>query len=461
MTDYLQNILTYFRNLTLNAVGVNRDVYRLIKDGDISRALDHFSNRDEDVDNALREYNPQLHPVMRRPDKPRKGARPHITEKLPRLRARYINKVELFFLLGQPIKWEKTDGDDEAYGLFVDFLRDQHFDDRMRQAKRLAGAETESAKLYHIYRDPRTDAVRVKSVVLARSTGYRLRPLIDQWGNMEAFAYGYTLKEGGSDVRHWDFQTPDFIANAYSAGMGWQVSVYPNPTGKINVIYYRQPKAWEGVEQRINREEELDSKLADENDYFADPIAVATADVINNMFDPDKPGKLIQLTGSGSSFGYINPPTSSAARAQEMQSLKESILFDTFTPDFDFEKMRGFGTLSGTAIKNAMVLGYMKRADNMEIYCELVEREKNLVMEILKLLHPEKARSLSELKVGFEFSEPFASDSRDQWGAVAQMYQAGLMSLETAVNAIGASETPDEEVRRIIESGAVEKEGVC
>ena len=387
MNNYLQQILTYFRNLTLNSFGVNRSLYQLLQDKDISRALEMLQNRDDEVDEAIKEYNPQTHDVMKRPNKYRKGDDPYITEKLPRTRARYINEIELFFLLGNPILWKKEEGDDEAYKLFTDFLDEQYFNSRIRKAKRLAGAETESALICHIYRDDRTGERKVKMNVLARSTGYRLRPLFDTIGNMTACAYGYTTNEGSRTIQHWDFQTADILAFCKKGRMGWEVEIFPNPTGKINMVYFQQPKAWDGAEQRINREEMLDSKTGDTNNYFSDPIAAATADVIQTMVDPNKPGKLIQLTGKSSKFEYINPPQASETRESEKNDLHKSILFDTFTPDFDTEAMKGFGTLSGVAIRNAFILGFIKRDNRKEVYEELIGRFRNIVIAILCLLY--------------------------------------------------------------------------
>ena len=157
MTNYLQQILTYFRNMALNAAGVERDLLQYIQDGDIASAISLMQDKDTEVDLALDEYNPQTHAVMSRPNKYRKGGDVYISEKLPRTRQRYINEVELFFLLGNPILWKKEEGDDDAYSLFLDFLKNQRFDANMRKAKRLAGAETQSAKLYHIYREEITN----------------------------------------------------------------------------------------------------------------------------------------------------------------------------------------------------------------------------------------------------------------------------------------------------------------
>lgn len=458
MTNYLQQLLTYFRNLTLNSVGVNRTLYQLLQDKDINRALEMMENHDDEVDQAIKEYNPQTHDVMKRPNKFRKGEDPYITEKLPRTRARYINEIELFFLLGNPIEWKKEEGDDDGYTLYTDFLKDQYFNSRIRQAKRLAGSETESALICHIYRDDDTGERKIKMNVLARSTGYRLRPLFDTIGNLAAFAYGYVTKEGGRSVQHWDFQTSKILAFCKKSSIGWEVEIYPNPTNKINVIYFRQPKAWDGAEQRINREEMLDSKTGDTNNYFSDPIAAASADVIQSMVDPAKPGKLIQLTGEKSRFEYINPPQSSQTRESEQSNLERSILFDTYTPNFDTEAMKGFGTLSGVAIRNAFILGYIKRDNRKEIYEELIGRFRNIVIEILIFEHPDKRAALESLKIKFEFAEPFTADKQAKWQSIAQLFQAGLVSLETAVTMLSLTDAPEEEINRLLKAAEQKQE---
>lgn len=435
--------------MVLNAAGADRDLLEYIQDGDITAAINMMQDKDAEVDVALDEYNPQTHDVMRRANKYRKGEDPYITEKLPRCTQRYINEVELFFLLGNPIVWKKVSGDDEAYSMFMEFLKAQRFDANMRKAKRLAGAETQAAKLYHVYRDDRDNSIQVRTVVMSRQTGYKLRPLFDQYGNLRAIAYGYTLTEKGKNVQHWDFQTADFLFFCKKSVVGWEVETYENPTKKINCIYYWQPKAWDGAEQRIKREEMLDSKVADTNNYFADPIAAATADVIQSLAGPDKIGKLIQLTGANSKFEYVNPPQNSASRDAEKTDLHDSILFDTMTPDFSFEKIKGMGTLSGDAIRNAMILGYIKRENRKEVYEELVDREKNVILAILKYMHPNLAEKFDELEISFEFGEPFTDEKQKNWSSIAEVYQAGLCSLENAVSMLALTDAPEEEVEKI------------
>lgn len=237
---FIDNLLNAIRNKYLNATGAERDLLTLIKDKDITQAQTLMQNRDTEVLQAIQEYNPELHRIMRKADKMRKGQEPYRTEKLPRARQKYINEVELFFLLGNPIRWKKVnnEGSDEAFEAYNQFLQDTRFNVSMRKAKRIAGAETECAKLYHIYRDENFQP-QVKVVVICKSKGYTLRPLFDLYENLIAFGYGYYLKEGTSTIEHFDIQTPDTIYRCKRGSLNWEVIATPNPTGKINVIYYR------------------------------------------------------------------------------------------------------------------------------------------------------------------------------------------------------------------------------
>lgn len=449
----LNYIFNLFQNSVLNSLGVERSLLEVIQAGDIDRAKEMMQCRDYEVDKALREYDPEAHEVNRRPNKIRRDKKPYYTEKLPRGRQKYINEVELFFLLGQPIIWKAmSDGTGNAFQAFLQFLKDTRFNSTIREAKRLAGAETECAKVYHIYRED--GLPRVKAKVIARSNGYTLRPLFDQWDNLVAFGYGYYLNENGTSVEHFDIETPEIIYRCRLGRTGWEVMPIPNPTGKINVIYYRQEKAWAGVQRRINREEFVDSKAADTNNYFADPKLKATADVIGHMTGggTEMVGEVLTMTDKErSSVEYLAPPEYSSMKDSEKKDLAQSILFDTFTPDFSYESMKGLGTLSGEAMRRAMALGYMKRDNLKETYEELVDREMNLILAIMqKVTHIELAGELSRLELSHDFADPFPEDKGSRISSVSSLYNAGLVSLDTAVAMLALTDRPDEEVRRIL-----------
>lgn len=447
--SWLQNIQLYFKNLVLGSSGAQKTIYELMEEKSVDRVLKMMDSREEEIDKALKEYNPELHDVCNRQNKYREdNTAPYITEKLPRTRERYINEVELFFLLGEPIRWKKAEGEDEAFQLFTDYLNDTFFNSKIRQCKRLAGAETISALVTHLHRNP-DGTIGTDVFVAARSTGYKIRYLFDQYKNLIALAYGYILKEDGVNIPYWNIETSQSIYTCRKSGFGWQVESIPNPSEKINAILFLQPKAWDGAERRIKRDEMLDSKIGDTNNYYADPIAAATVDVIASLPDNDKPGRLIQMPSEKSQFRYIEPPQDSATRRDEKDNLNRTILFDTFTPDFSFENMKGMGTLSGVAIHNAMILGYIKRANRLEIYEEMITRYLHLTLKVLTLLYPDKKTLIEGLKIDFEFSDPFPEDKTAHWGGIVSLYNGGVISLETAVVMLALTDAPEEEIERI------------
>ena len=107
------------------------------------------------------------------------------------------------------------------------------------------------------------------------------------------------------------------------------------------------------------------------------------------------------------------------------------------------------GSLSGVAIKNSMTIGYIKRNRNIGVYKQLVRRDLHLMLEILVLLHPEKADDIRGLKIDFEFAEPFDSDNGENQSRIADLYQKGVLSLEEAVRQLAICDDVNSEIKRL------------
>ena len=73
---FVDDLFNLIRNKYLNAVGTERDLLTLINDRDISQARSLMQNRDEEVLKAMREYDADLHPIMKKANKLRKGKEP-------------------------------------------------------------------------------------------------------------------------------------------------------------------------------------------------------------------------------------------------------------------------------------------------------------------------------------------------------------------------------------------------
>lgn len=425
--------------------GIKGIVIDKIMAGNVEDAINLFENHTEQVEEAIREYNTKTHTIMARQDKVRKDKSDYRTWKLPRNWQQYINEIELFFLLANGIKWELLNDDQEsndklkeAFNKFGKLLKKLHYDSRTREFKRLAGAETECAKLYAYYKDEGEAKLRI--VILARSKGYKLRPLFNIYGDLKAFAVGYDVKDGNGNLLHrWDVYTSETYYHCTqnevgSETPGWTVTTEVNPFGKIPIIYARQKKAWAGAEERIERDEWLDSKNADCNEYFADPMLKMSKSVKNGLMDPKQVGKVIQVGNKDDVFEYVTPPDASDLKDKEKSVLKESILNSTMTPDLSYENVKGLGAISGEAITKANLIAYIKRLNNMEIYDELFERDASLIIEIMATaLFPEDRAILRSMEINHNYQDPAVGQS-DNSEEIARWADIG-MSDEAIVEA--------------------------
>lgn len=189
-----------FRNYLNALIGNNQEFEELLAAKDISAAKDKMSSRDELVIPAMKEYDTFSHEIMKREDKiitDKKGnfLRKEPVWKLPIPYPVYINEISLVFLYGRPVKWtQSSTGTDKAFEAFTDVIKRTRFDSKIRQCKRLAGAETESAMLFRVFRDDDGKA-DVQIRVLARSKGDEIYTRWDQYENLLSVAWGYYLKE--------------------------------------------------------------------------------------------------------------------------------------------------------------------------------------------------------------------------------------------------------------------------
>lgn len=425
--------------------GIKSVVVGKILDGKVEDAIDLFEDNSEVVEQAIREYNTKTHSIMFREDKVRKDKSDYRTWKLPRNWQQYINEIELYFLLSNGIKWEMLNDDQEsnealqkAFDKFKKLLKKLHYDSRTREFKRLAGAETECAKLYAYYKDEGKAKLRI--VILARSKGYKLRPLFNMYGDLKAFAVGYDTKDANGDLIHrWDVYTSEAYYHCKQQELGqvgteWNVTTEVNPFGKIPIIYARQKKAWAGAEERIERDEWLDSKNADCNEYFADPMLKMSKSVKNGLMGAKEVGKVIQVGNKDDVFEYVTPPDASDMKEKEKSLLKESILNSTMTPDLSYENVKGLGAISGEAITKANIIAYIKRLNNMEIYDELFERDASLIIEIMaNALYPADRKILRAMELNHNYQDPAIGQS-DNSEEIARWADIG-MSDEAIVDA--------------------------
>lgn len=453
-----------FTNYLNAVVGRNQEFEELIKAKDISRVKELFTTREALTAEAMKEYDPKQHEIMSRPDKilkNPKGERKGTLKrwKLPINYPQYINEIALVFIYGRPIKWtNQSEGTDKAFSAFQDLIKRTRFDSKVRQCKRLAGAETQSAMLFRVFRN-NENKPDCQIRVLAKSKGDEIYARWDMYENLVSFAWGYYVKDSSTETSyHFDIFTADVIYRCKRVLTGWEVVEELNPIGKIPVILFQQDKEWKGVEPLIEREEYIGSRTADTNDYFADPMFIVDTDIIKNMPDKNDENKTLISKGKddvSKAAHYLTWDSAPESKQKEIEWLQKHILTKTFTPNIDFENMKGLSNVSGKALKQMMLLADIKAQRHKEVHDELLDRTGNLIIAIIgNVLNIALRGECNNLVVGHEFQEPFGEDIKETIENIAKAKDAEMLSTEGAIELNPLVKNKEQELKRIEKESA-------
>jgi SPP1 family phage portal protein len=459
------NIFNWFADIFgTDAAGASFE--DLLAAKNIGRVIALMTNNEGRVHDALKVYNTNAHAIMKREDKPvfgKKNPETGIREflrwdkrwKIPVPYPVYINEIALVFLYGRPIKWlQASTGTDRAFKAFIDLLERTRFDAKIRQAKRLAGAETQSAMLFHVYRNDE-DKADVLIKVMAKNLGDDIYFRKDQFDRLTAFARGYSLTEDNGEIAyHLDLYTKEKIYLCRKVNFGWNVEEQVNPIGKIPVILFEQEAEFEGVERMIERREWMTSILADVNDRFSSPTLVTIGDSVSSLPGKMEDAKAIHITpsenGQKADVRYLTWDSASESKRLEVEDLDRLILNSSFTPDISYEQLRGLSNISGKALKLLMTLAVIKADKRKETHDEYASRIGSLVTAIIgNVLNVGLKSECEQIKLLHEFQEPFGEDIEAAIGSLIRTYNAGGLSLESFIEMNPIIKDPESEKKRI------------
>lgn len=445
-------------NTPIYSKGLRARLEQLLENCDIDNAKKMFSCHREEAQKAISQFDVEKHDICSREDKHLEGVDDYRVGKLTRAIQQTTNNVGTFFMFGNPLKItlsnEKAESESlqKYFKIYTKFLKSINFDERMFEARQIAGAESECAKLFVHYTVEDEDELRIKCINLKNSDGYTLYQLFNQYGDMVAFAYekSYRTEDGKGLEDHFVVYTKkkiwEFCKNTiFTTGTNttWRLlSKKDNPFGKIPVIYYHHDVDWEGAQRLIDQLEWVISKFSDTVEYCGDPMLVVTPDIADgeNLAGAREVGKAIVCEGEGSKAEFLEPPACGDYVSNEIKLLVSAINQDTMTPDWSYENIMGLGTLSGEAMRRVNLSGYVKRTKfSVKTYSEMIRRELNLIQTILckcvYIDNTEVADGISRLELEYQYVDPFIGGIEDNSTEIATLMGAGMMSIHSAIAA--------------------------
>lgn len=439
---------------------------------ELQRKVLKLKTNSDQVDKYIKQFDPLQHDTMDptiRPDKLIQtdlGPSKVLVSRLGLSLQKQIVSMAVSFLLGNPVKLmcaPEGDIQEGLLGVFKKTWDDNKLDYDSKRIAKILMSETEVAELWY------TEAIeynkdsdywygtaneggkakfRLRMKVLARSLGDTIIPVFNSYGDMIAFARGYTVNVDGKNVEHFDVYTDDKIYLGVKDSTGFVCTPSANVVGKIPVIYYSQPiSEWSDVQSLIDRFERMLSNHADTNDYFGSPLIKVKGE-IKGFAKKGESGKILELVG-GADAEYMSWDQSPKSVELEFKNLR-SLIFDlTSTPDISIEQMKTLGTYSGIALKMLFLNAHLKASDKEETFGKGIQRRINyLKAAIAKINLDLKNAIVMNITPKFEYYLP--KNTKEDIDILTTASGGNpIMSIETAVKLNPLVQDPDDEINKM------------
>ena len=317
----------------------------------------------------------------------------------------------------------------------------------------------EAAEYWYPVESPNTkygfpSQFKMRCTIFSPAYGDTLYPYFDETGDMVAFSRSFARTRDGvvtnyfetfTDTEHWLWING---ANGFDC-----VDGYPKKTGinKIPVIYGHQPEfETEDVNALIDRLETLLSNFADTNDYHASP-KIFTTGQIYGWAQKGESGAVIEGE-DGATMQYVSWQQAPESVKLEIETILKLIYTITQTPDISFDAVKGFGAISGLALKLLFMDAHLKVMDKREIFDEYLQRRANVVKAWIGYMSTKLEADADELDIEPEIIPYMLTSEIDElnyW--LTANGNKPVISQEESVASVGISKNPEKTMQKLRE----------
>lgn len=403
------------------------------------------------------QYNPKKHPVMNKAKYPDivtdEGVQPvtRITVDLQRLAVKRMTEL----VAGIPFKRvysPENDQQKEIATFMEQIFQKNRIDSFNIERLNMLYAGCEVMTLWYAV-EQENEMYGFKSKLKFRCRNFSpmlgddLYPLFDEYGDMTAMSIGYQRKVGKKTIQFFDAYTATKHIKYSNQTGSWQEVENDDISkiGKIPCIYvYRPTPIWEDSSRIV---EEIEWSLSRNGNYLREnskPLFALFADEIvgyGNEKAPEKEFKSILQFPKGSTAGYITWEHATDALKFHVDTLRSLFFTQLQLPDWNYEKMSQ-QAMSGESRKQMFIDAQLKVKDESGRILEGLDREVNVIRELLKLALPEKYwADIERLKVKNEITPFQIGDDKE---TIENLLLANgnkpLMSQRDSIEAYGKSD---------------------
>lgn len=202
-------------------------------------------------------------------------------------------------------------------------------------------------------------------------------------GALDGFIHKYQISsDDNSILEQIVIWTREKIITGTQTSNGWDKKETVNPWGLIPIIYGEITEPiWDEVASTMDAREMRLSRVADTNDYFAEPILKTFGET--NLPGKNTVGKEIQFpvnidSDSGKEYhgdaDFLDWQQSIDSVAKELDETKNEQYTGASLPDLSFDNLKGLGNLSGVSRRFMMLDAEIKQRINMRIFRPALNR---------------------------------------------------------------------------------------
>lgn len=301
----------------------------------------------------------------------------------------------------------------------------------------------------------------IKCRLLENENG-TMAPYFDAFGDMKAFTWQFLVEQNGSEVKHAYVYTEEDVYHFDTSSGTMQPSAedpkLAHGFGKIPIVYVTQDDVeWEIAKPMIDRIEVSMSKLGGANDYTAYPMLKLYGEV-KGAPSKDDAGKVFNLPMEKDDDGkwqhgdveFLEHSQKPESTKLELDMLEKYIYSVTSTPDISFNNMKGLGGVSGITIRlmflDAIIKAKMNEGENSTIIDRIVNV---LIAGTVTTTNTGQKNAAKETYFDISFPSILPQDLVETVDTLSKAYESGIMSRETAVRELSATDDSEEELAKI------------
>lgn len=318
--------------------------------------------------------------------------------------------------------------------------------------------------LWYVVKSPNTlygfnSGYKLKCKTFSPLNGTALYPKFDEYGDMIAMSYEYTVKKTGTkSVTYFETYTQDMHYKWANESDKWVLVGKPEEIEilKIPGIYLSREEAiYEDVSEIRKEIEYTLSRNSNVIAYNAAPVLKVIGKIIGEERN-NEDYRFFRMEDGGN-VEYVSWNQSIQAIVEHISQMKEMFWSLSQLPDISFSNMQKLGNIGYDARETLLTDAHLKVGDESGAWIEFFERETSVIKAFLKKMNTEWADEIDNVEVEHIIT-PFIqkNETAEINKRVAANGGKPIESQRESIQRFGKSSDPEATLKQIREEEAQE-----